>query len=53
LRYKQRFIWILACVAFAAALWALDIEITYEHNSRRGVPADFQHHPPRVYNWRA
>jgi hypothetical protein len=54
LRNKKRVIWMLAWLVIASALWALDVEITYERNVRRGIPADFRiHHPHTVYNWRA
>jgi len=51
---KRRIIWALIGLTLAATLWALDIELTYEHNVRRGIPADFRIHRPRaVINWRA
>ena len=54
LRNKKRILWIPAFLILAAALWALDIELTYERNIRRGIPADFRLHIPHtVYNWRA
>ena len=38
----------------ASAMWVLDIEITYERNMRRGIPANFRiHHPNAINNWRA
>jgi hypothetical protein len=54
LRNKRQIIWILAGLVLTAALWALDIELTYERNVRRGIPADFRlHNPHTVYNRRA
>jgi len=53
LRNKRRFFWVLICLLLAGALWALDVEVTYEHNVRHGIPADFRsHHQPAVYKWR-
>jgi len=34
--------WVLASLLAAAALWMLNIELTYERNIRRGIPADFR-----------
>jgi hypothetical protein len=43
----------LIWLVVASALWALDIEITYEHNLRQGIPADYLLHRQRiVYTWR-
>lgn len=54
LRNKHRFFWALIYLILAGALWALNIEITYEHNVSHGIPADFRsHHQHTVYNWRA
>jgi hypothetical protein len=54
LQNKRRIFWTLLWFVIASALWALDIEITYEHNVRRGIPADFRsRHQHTVYNWRA
>ena len=54
LRNKKRILWIPAFLILAAALWALDIELTYERNIRRGIPADFRiHRIHRIDNWRA
>jgi len=53
-RKGKRVLWMFLWLLIASALWALDIEVTYEHNIRRGIPADFRsHHPHAVYNWRA
>jgi hypothetical protein len=43
---------LLGCAVLAAiaSLWALNVELTFERNLRRGVPADFRihrsHRPP-------
>ena len=39
---RLRVLLIVLGLLFAAALWALDIELTYERNIRRGIPADFR-----------
>ena len=53
LRNCKRMLWVLAGLVIASALWALDIEVTYEHNARRGIPANFQiQNPHRVPQWR-
>jgi len=53
LRTTKRVLWTLIWLCLASALWALDIEITYEHNVSRGISADFRsHYHPKVYNWR-
>jgi hypothetical protein len=52
-RNKRHFLWMLVWLAIASAVWVLDIEITYEHNVRRGIPANFQfQNPHRVPQWR-
>jgi hypothetical protein len=54
LRNSKRALWMLLWLAVASALWALDVEVTYERNVRRGVPANFQlQNPHRVAQWRA
>ena len=54
LENKRRIIWALIVLTLAATLWALDIELTYERNVRRGIPADFRiHRPHTVFNARA
>jgi hypothetical protein len=53
-RNSKRVFWIFLWLALASALWALNIEATYEHNVRRGIPADFRSpHKHAIYNWRA
>ena len=53
LRNTKRVLWTLIWLCVASALWALDVEVTYERNVRRGVPADFRSlHQPKVVNWR-
>ena len=45
---------LLGClgVAVLAGVWALHVELTFEHNVRRGIPADFRLHPTRpVVTW--
>lgn len=54
LRNKRAIIGILGCLAILAAIWALNVELTYERNVRRGIPADFRLRRSNVvYNWRA
>jgi len=53
MRNKQQITLVLAGIVIAAALWALGIELIYEHNVRRGIPADFRvQRPHAIYNWR-
>lgn len=40
-RYKRRILWAMLAIVLLPVLWVLEIEITYEHNVRRGIPADF------------
>ena len=40
LRNTKRVLWI-SLAGDWLALWALDVEVTYERNTRRGIPADF------------
>jgi hypothetical protein len=53
LRRKKNLLWFMAVVILASALWALNVEITYERNVRH-IPTNFhQRHrnaPPR---WKA
>jgi hypothetical protein len=49
----RRVAWIIAGFVFVAIVWALSVELTYERNIRRGIPADFRIFRMRtVYNWR-
>jgi hypothetical protein len=53
LRNKLRLFFILLALLTGAAFWVLDIELTYERNIRRGIPADFRIHRPRALDtWR-
>jgi len=46
-------LWTLVWLGIASALWALDVEVTYEHNVSRGIPANFQlRNPHCVPQWR-
>jgi hypothetical protein len=51
---RQRILWVMIALLLAVAFWALDIELTYERNIRRGIPADFRiRHSRSVYNSKA
>ena len=53
LRNKPRLLFILLALLTTVAFWVLDIELTYERNIRRGIPADFRiHHPHALDIWR-
>jgi hypothetical protein len=53
LRNRNRIFWILAALAIAAAMWALNVELTFEQNLHRGIPADFRLHSlHRPVNWK-
>jgi hypothetical protein len=50
---KRRLLWSMIVLLLAATLWALNVELTYERNVRRGIPADFRiHHSRSSYNWK-
>jgi hypothetical protein len=52
LQNKRRMIWMLVWLAMVSALWALNVEVTYEHNARR-MPTDLPlRHRLAVFNWR-
>jgi hypothetical protein len=52
-RNKQAMFWVMIGLILAGAFWALGIELTYERNVRRGIPADFRiHRPHSVFNAR-
>jgi hypothetical protein len=53
LHYSKKLIWLLAAIALASALWALNVEITYERNVRH-IPTNFyQHHRSAPHRWKA
>ncbi|MGA3315817.1 MAG: hypothetical protein ABSC64_05190 [Candidatus Korobacteraceae bacterium] len=53
LRYRKRLLWMLLGVVVASALWVLNVEITYESNTRH-VPTQFRLRThARPYNWKA
>jgi hypothetical protein len=53
-RTYKRVLWMIVWLVIASALWALEVEATYERNVRRGIPADFRlQNPHRGVQWRA
>ena len=53
LRYAKKIMWLLIAIAVGSALWALDVEITYERNVRH-IPTNFYHwHRAAPHRWRA
>ena len=40
MRYAIKIMWLVIAVVLASALWALEIEITYERNVRH-IPTNF------------
>jgi hypothetical protein len=50
-RVKRRVFWTALLLVTASALWALSIEVTYEHNVRH-MPADFRqrHHITEMWS---
>jgi len=52
-RSRKRWLWLVSALLLMTALWALDVEITYERNTRH-IPAGFrmQHHPV-AHRWKA
>jgi hypothetical protein len=51
-RVKRRISWTVLLLLTASALWALTVEVTYEHNVRH-IPADFRQHHQRPEMWKA
>ncbi len=52
-RVKRRVLWTLLALITISALWAMKIEITYEHNIRH-IPTDFRIRFQRpTYRWKA
>lgn len=52
-RFKKRMLWALVPAVVLPALWVLQIEVTYQHNIRHGIPADFSiHHRHVVPLWK-
>jgi hypothetical protein len=50
---KRRILWTIATLVMVAVLWALKIEVTYQHNVRH-MPADFRIRPQHItYMWKA
>jgi hypothetical protein len=42
-----------AVLTIAASLWALRVELIFEGNIRRGIPADFrERNAHRPFNWK-
>ena len=53
-RFKTRVVWALVGIFLTAVLWVMNVELTYRHNVRRGLPTNFHlvpEHPVR--RWRA
>jgi hypothetical protein len=52
-RFDRKLLWLLIAVIALPALWMLEIEVTYERNVRRGIPADFHIEPEHtVVMWK-
>jgi hypothetical protein len=50
----RRFLTGCFVLALIVALWALHVELTFERNVRRGLPADFRlHQRHSIPIWRA
>ena len=53
LRVEKRWLWLLLGLLILPLLWVLQIELTYERNLHRGIPADFREYEPHeVVMWR-
>jgi hypothetical protein len=52
-RYVKFLLWIAAAAVLVAALWVLNVEVTYERNVRH-IPTNFRerYHPP-AHRWKA
>ena len=48
LRTNKRLLWTLAVLAILPVYWVLQVEVTYERNIRRGIPANFHLMRPHV-----
>ena len=54
IRMAKKAFWFLIALLTLSAMWVLQIELTYERNVRRGIPADFRIHPEHtVVMWKA
>jgi hypothetical protein len=52
-RYSKFWLWIAAATVLVSALWALNVEITYERNVRH-IPTNFhQWHRSAPAHWKA
>jgi len=52
-RLGRKLLWLLVALIALPALWILQIEITFERNVRRGIPADFRvHRQHEVVMWK-
>jgi len=52
-RARSRIFWAIAALATAAVIWALNVELTFEQNLHRGIPADLRlHSTHRPVNWK-
>jgi hypothetical protein len=53
-RLGRKMLWLLVALIALPALWILEVEVTYERNVRRGIPAEFlEHRQHKVVLWRA
>jgi hypothetical protein len=48
LRINKRLLWILAVLVILPLYWVLQVEVTYERNIKRGIPANFEIQRPHV-----
>jgi hypothetical protein len=53
LRVERRWLWVLIGLLVLPLLWVLQIELTYQKNLHRGIPADFREYEPHeVVMWK-
>ncbi len=53
LRFERRLLWLLLALLMLPLLWVLQIELTYQRNMHRGIPADFrEYEPSEVVMWK-
>jgi hypothetical protein len=49
---KKRIFWTLLLLVMASAVWALKVEVTYEHNVRH-IPTDYRQRHHLTIVWKA
>lgn len=54
IKTKKRILWSAVAVVLLPVFWIMQVEVTYERNIRRGIPANFHLQRPHVVQmWKA